>query len=92
MGRLIVALVALLGACADMTEVVRERAGNDLDCEEDRIYVEDAELGVYRLRGCGKEASYRCTDGRGIGEVSCVRLDRTDLVEPGAALDGEHRS
>lgn len=63
---------ALLG-CADVGSQVRTRAARDLACGEDQTQIVDAEAGVYRITGCGLEASYHCTDDSNFS-ARCQRL------------------
>lgn len=77
MGRpaLLFALAGLVQGCADMPTVVRAQAARDLGCTKERVVILDGDLGIYRLRACGLEASYFCRDGAVLGTVDCERLE-----------------
>lgn len=62
-----------LWGCADMGAQVKSRAARDFSCGEAQTHIVDAEAGVYRLTGCGLEASYHCTEDRTFN-TRCERL------------------
>lgn len=80
----------LLG-CADVGSQVRTRAARDFSCGEDQTEIVDAEAGVYRIAGCGLEASYHCTEDTGL-TPRCQRLylskveERAPKPKAGASL------
>jgi hypothetical protein len=63
----------VLGACADTTTQVRSRAARDMSCGEKETRVVDGEGGVYRVLGCGLEASYVCSEDRTLS-THCKRI------------------
>jgi hypothetical protein len=66
-------LVLVLAGCADMGAQVKHRAARDFSCAEAQTRIVDAEAGVYRIEGCGLEASYQCTEDRRFN-MRCERL------------------
>ena len=77
---------ALLGCAADMRSQVRTRAARDFSCQEEQTEIVDAEAGVYRLSGCGLEASYHCTEDNQFN-ARCQRL-YLSKAEPPAPKPG----
>jgi hypothetical protein len=73
---------ALLG-CSDMQSQVRTRAAHEFSCQEDQTRIVDAEAGVYRISGCGLEASYHCTEDNSLN-TRCQRLYLSKVEEPAA--------
>jgi hypothetical protein len=73
----------LIGCGADMSSQVRSRAARDFSCREDQTQIVDAEAGVYRISGCGLEASYHCSDDTGLN-MRCQRLYLSKVDEPTA--------
>lgn len=67
------AVLLFCGCGADMRTQVRTRAARDLSCGQEKTRILDAEAGVYRISGCGLEASYRCTEDMGLN-TRCERL------------------
>jgi hypothetical protein len=65
--------LALTG-CANVTTHVRTRAARDLSCGEAQTRIVDAESGVYRISGCGLEASYHCSESGTTLNMRCERL------------------
>jgi hypothetical protein len=63
-----------------MRSHVRTHAARDFACREDQTQLLDAEGGVYRLSGCGLEASYTCTEDIGLN-ARCQRLYLTEVAE-----------
>jgi hypothetical protein len=70
-----------LSGCADMSSHVRSHAARDFSCREEQTQIVDAEAGVYRLSGCGLEASYYCTDDNSLN-ARCQRLYLSKVNEP----------
>lgn len=66
-----------------MSAQVRSRAARDFSCREDQTQIVDAEANVYRISGCGLEASYHCTDDTRLN-ASCQRLYLSKVSEPAA--------
>jgi hypothetical protein len=83
----LIGCVALLGCGADMTSQVKDRAARDLSCGADQTQVVDAEGGVYRIAGCGLEASYHCTEDTGLN-TRCQRLYLTKTAPEPATKPG----
>ncbi len=79
-GQLCVVGLALLG-CADMGSQVKTRAARDFSCGEAQTRILDAEAGVYRITGCGLEASYHCTEDRTFN-TRCERLYLSKVADP----------
>ena len=77
---------ALLG-CADVKSQVRTRAARDFSCQEDETQIVDADRGVYRISGCGLEASYHCTEDSSLN-ARCQRLYLSKAEPPAAAKPG----
>ena len=71
----------LLAACADVAGNVRKRAARDLACADTRVVDED--YGVYRVAGCGFEASYRCSEDVNLS-TRCERLYVSKTETPAA--------
>jgi hypothetical protein len=71
---------ALLG-CTNMSSQVRSRAARDFSCGEEQTQIVDAEANVYRLSGCGLEASYHCTDDSSLN-ARCQRLYLSKANDP----------
>ena len=69
----LVCCAAALAGCTDMKSQVRSRAARDFSCGEDQTQIVDAQAGVYRIAGCGLEASYHCTEDSGL-TPRCQRL------------------
>jgi hypothetical protein len=68
------ASVLALCSCADVTANVRSRAARDFSCREDQTRVVDEESGVYRITGCGLEASYQCRENGTTLSTRCEQL------------------
>jgi hypothetical protein len=79
-GLLVIVAMAWLG-CADVGSQVRTRAAHDFSCREDQTRIVDAEAGVYRIAGCGLEASYHCSEENGASQ-RCQRLYLSKAAEP----------
>ena len=47
-----------------METKVRTRAAHDFRCSEDQLRITDREETVFRIAGCGEEATYVCEDTR----------------------------
>jgi hypothetical protein len=77
---LFICSAALLG-CTNMSSQVRSRAARDFSCGEEQTQIVDAEAGVYRLSGCGLEASYHCTDDTSLN-ARCQRLYLSKVNAP----------
>lgn len=59
----VVGTLALVCACAGGNEAyVRSQAAADMSCQPEQTVIVDAEVGVYRVQGCGQEAGYRCPE------------------------------
>ena len=67
-----------------MTTQVRSRAARDLSCGEEQTRIIDAESGVYRISGCGLEASYHCAESGTTLTMRCERLYLSKAEEPSA--------
>jgi hypothetical protein len=74
-------LVCVLGGCADVSTQVKTRAAREFACNEAQTQIVDAEAGVYRVAGCGLEASYQCSEDRTLHTV-CQRLYLSKAGEP----------
>ena len=61
-------------ACADVSSHVRTRAAHDFGCSEEATRIVDAEVGVYRIEGCGFAATYECGDGAGGVITDCKQV------------------
>jgi hypothetical protein len=68
--------------CANMGANVRSRAARDLSCREADTRVVDAQSGVYRVTGCGLEASYHCAEDRMSLNIHCQQLYVEKQPEP----------
>ena len=57
-------LVIAAAACAGPSQasLVRGRAAYDFGCSREATKIVDAELGVFRVEGCGYAATYQCND------------------------------
>jgi hypothetical protein len=77
----LISCAALFGCGADMGSQVKSRAAHDFSCGEDQTQIVDAEGGVYRISGCGLEASYQCTEDTGFNTL-CQRLYLSKVEEP----------
>lgn len=60
---------------------VKSRAAHDFSCGVEQTQIVDAEGGVYRLEGCGFQASYHCTEDSGL-KMQCQRLYMSEIAEP----------
>ncbi len=69
-----VGIVSGLAACADVRTQVRTRAARDFSCAAQQTRIVDAAEGVYRLAGCGLEASYVCAEDRTTLGTHCNRI------------------
>jgi hypothetical protein len=66
---------ALLGcAHANLSTNVRTRAARDLSCSEADTRIVDAQSGVFRITGCGLEASYHCAEDGMTLNMHCQQL------------------
>lgn len=74
-------IVCVLAGCADVSTQVKTRAARELACNESQTKIVDAEAGVYRVAGCGFEASYQCTEDRALNTV-CQRLYLSKVSDP----------
>lgn len=72
----LVSIVLTLSAagCASLESKVRTRAASDFRCNEDQLRILDHESSVFRIAGCGEEATYVCTESRSFN-VHCKRAD-----------------
>lgn len=46
-------------------QVIRETAPGELGCPRDRLRVEPSGEGLYQVKGCGKQATYLCSNDQG---------------------------
>jgi hypothetical protein len=58
----VVGAVAWLFGCAGNEVHVRNQAAADMSCQPEQTQIVDAEVGIYLVRGCGQEASYKCPE------------------------------
>ena len=77
----LIGCLVLCSCGADMRSQVKTRAARDFSCREDQTQIVDAESGVYRLSGCGLEASYHCTEDTGLN-TRCQRLYLSKVADP----------
>ena len=77
---LCVAGLALLG-CVDAGTQVKSRAARDFSCGASETRILDAEAGLYRVAGCGFEATYQCTEDRALN-TRCERLYMSKVSDP----------
>jgi len=66
------ALFAL--GCAHTTEHVRTRAARDFSCNKSETKIVDDESGVYKVTGCGLQASYECHEDNMSLNMRCQQL------------------
>lgn len=66
--------------CTSMKAQVRARAARDFACSEAETRIVDAVEGVYRLEGCGFEASYECRENATL-DVTCQQLYMNKLSD-----------
>ncbi|MFI5308377.1 MAG: hypothetical protein ACHQ53_13540 [Polyangiales bacterium] len=66
--------VLCAGACADTTQRVRTRAARDFSCAEAQTKIVDGESGVYKVAGCGLQASYECHEDGTSLSMRCQQL------------------
>jgi len=59
---------------------VRSQGAADMSCQPEQTVIVDAEVGLYKVQGCGQEAGYRCPE---IGS-HCRRMYLKPLPGPGA--------
>jgi hypothetical protein len=73
--RISIGLCLTLGCigCAEMNTHVRTLAARDLSCGEEHTRIVDSESGVYRMQGCGFEASYTCAETASL-DIRCERI------------------
>ncbi len=69
-----VLLASFVAGCASLEDTVRTRAAHDFHCQESDLKVVDREQTVFRIAGCGEEATYVCTESRNL-RVSCKRAE-----------------
>ena len=60
--------------CAHTTEHVRTRAARDFSCSESQTRIVDDESGVYKVTGCGLQASYECHEDNMSLNMRCQQL------------------
>lgn len=74
----VVGTLALALGCGGGNEAyVRSQAVADMSCQPEKTIIVDAEVGMYKVRGCGQEAGYRCPE---MGS-HCRRMYLTPLAE-----------
>jgi hypothetical protein len=74
--------------CASLESRVRTRAAADFHCSEQQLEVLDRTERVFRVAGCGEEATYICQDDASL-RTRCQRADwdehETAGMQPRAA-------
>jgi hypothetical protein len=83
------ALTLSAAGCASSLESrVRRRAAADFHCREQDLKIIDRQEPVFRVAGCGEEATYICSDSANL-RTHCKRADwdqhETVGMQPGAA-------
>jgi hypothetical protein len=82
------ALTLWAAGCASLESRVRTRAAADFHCNEQDLTIVDRETMVFRVAGCGEEATYICTDSANL-RTHCKRADwdqhETAGMQPKAA-------
>jgi len=70
--------------CAGPTQasIVRGRAAYDFGCARADTRIVDAEVGVYRIEGCGFAATYQCDDEQ-LFSAPCRQLFANKLDDGG---------
>ena len=69
------ALLPLAAAgCAGLESTVKTRAAQDFRCSEERLKIVDRESTVFRVAGCGSEATYVCKEGRNL-RTTCQQAE-----------------
>lgn len=76
------ALLLMAASCAGMEDTVRARAAHDFHCGESQLRILDQADTVFRIAGCGSEATFVCNDTRGL-RTQCKRAE----WEPQSARD-----
>ena len=61
-GLVMAMLVFALGCAGGNQAHVLSQASADMSCPPERTVIVDDEVGIYRVRGCGQEAGYRCPE------------------------------
>jgi hypothetical protein len=64
---------------------VKTRAAQDFRCSEDQLKIVDRESTVFRIAGCGTEATYVCKEGRNL-RTTCAKADWEQTREGKAQL------
>lgn len=78
-----VVLTLLAAGCAGLESHVRTRAAHDFQCREADLRILDQAETVFRVAGCGHEATYVCSDNASL-RTSCKRVAATER-EPTAS-------
>lgn len=73
-------LVTLAGCVSEESEA-RARGANDLRCPEEEMKSQEIGGHAYRVKGCGRLATYLCIT-KGNGEVYCSREPDPSDSEP----------
>jgi hypothetical protein len=68
------ALTLSAAGCASFESLARTRAAADFHCSEEKLQVVDRLDSVFRIAGCGEEATYVCTDSASL-HTHCKRAD-----------------
>ncbi|MEZ4225897.1 MAG: hypothetical protein R3B13_33425 [Polyangiaceae bacterium] len=69
---LLLMFLALMPACAMEESEAQIRGAHDLRCPEEQVNVQDIGGHAYRVKGCGRLATYLCIS-KNNGEVYCSR-------------------
>jgi hypothetical protein len=67
-------LTLLAAGCGGLESSVRTRAASDFHCDQSQLKILDQEQTVFRVAGCGSEATYVCSEGLSL-RVHCKRAD-----------------
>lgn len=88
-GYIAAAAVAVAGlascASADVNARARATAARDLSCSEAEIRIVDSSYGLYRIRGCGIEATYECAENRATLRLRCRQIASHEWMAPDAS-------